>query len=98
MSWRSPQTPWVTHEADFTRPIDAAIAPERWVNASDRYTARFDEGRAPSASTSSTRHGRRAGTSSIVGPAGRSRTMSSVIPYTRGTGYPHAARGVIKRD
>ncbi|MFI9772765.1 hypothetical protein ACIHJG_38900 [Streptomyces sp. NPDC052415] len=44
MSWRSPQRPWVTHEADFTPPIDAAIAPERWVNASDWYTARFDVG------------------------------------------------------
>ncbi|MFD3656492.1 hypothetical protein [Streptomyces sp. NPDC058620] len=43
MSWRSPQTPWVTHRADFTPPIGAAIEPERWSNSSLRYTARFDE-------------------------------------------------------
>ncbi|MFH8257785.1 hypothetical protein [Streptomyces roseolus] len=44
MSWRSSQKPWVTHEADFAPPLDAAIEPERWNNVSPRYTARFDPG------------------------------------------------------
>ncbi|MET9438798.1 hypothetical protein [Streptomyces sp. NPDC006551] len=43
MAWRSPRTPWVTHEAGFTPPIDAAIEPENWRNAVPQYTARFDE-------------------------------------------------------
>jgi hypothetical protein len=43
MAWRSPQRPWVTHAAEFDRPIDAGIAPQRWHEASDQYTARFDE-------------------------------------------------------
>ncbi|MFE4304860.1 hypothetical protein ACFRR6_02090 [Streptomyces sp. NPDC056891] len=43
MSWRSPQTPWATHAAEFDQPIDAAIAPEYWGEASAQYTARFDE-------------------------------------------------------
>ncbi|MFF8617164.1 hypothetical protein [Streptomyces sp. NPDC015350] len=43
MAWRSPETPWVTHAADFEPPIDAAIAPEYWHSASAQYTARFDE-------------------------------------------------------
>ncbi|WP_225636740.1 hypothetical protein [Streptomyces solaniscabiei] len=44
MAWRSPHTPWVTHEAAFSSPIDAAIEPERWYGASAQYTARFDAG------------------------------------------------------
>ncbi|MFE2850222.1 hypothetical protein ACFXJO_03715 [Streptomyces lavendulae] len=43
MAWRAPQTPWVTHAAEFDRPIDAAIAPEYWHSASEQYLARFDE-------------------------------------------------------
>ncbi|MET9109587.1 GNAT family N-acetyltransferase [Streptomyces zhihengii] len=43
VAWRAPQTPWVTHAAEFDRPIDAAIAPEYWRDASEQYTARFDE-------------------------------------------------------
>ncbi|MGZ2361505.1 hypothetical protein LRE75_33310 [Streptomyces sp. 372A] len=44
LSWRSPQRPWITHEADFAPPLDASIEPERWNNASPRYTARFASG------------------------------------------------------
>ncbi|WP_327411192.1 hypothetical protein OG458_42415 (plasmid) [Streptomyces sp. NBC_01281] len=43
LSWRSPQTPWVTHETGFAPPLDAAIAPERSHLAGERYTSRFDE-------------------------------------------------------
>ncbi|WP_327391524.1 hypothetical protein OG728_39320 (plasmid) [Streptomyces microflavus] len=43
MSWRSPQTPWATHTAEFDQPIDAAIAPKIWADASAQYKARFDE-------------------------------------------------------
>ncbi|EGE39502.1 hypothetical protein GTY83_00425 [Streptomyces sp. SID4928] len=43
MSWRSPRTPWATHFAGFDRPIDAAIAPAAWQDASEQYTARYDE-------------------------------------------------------
>ncbi|MFE8940963.1 hypothetical protein ACFYNX_26200 [Streptomyces sp. NPDC007872] len=42
MAWRAPQTPWVTHTAEFDRPIDAAIAPKHWYDASEQYRARFD--------------------------------------------------------
>jgi hypothetical protein len=42
MSWRAPHQPWVTHEAGFTPPLDAAIAPERVREASARYAARYD--------------------------------------------------------
>ncbi|MFD7861620.1 hypothetical protein [Streptomyces sp. NPDC059783] len=43
MAWRSPRTPWLTHSAEFGRPIDAAIAPEYWHDASEQYRARFNE-------------------------------------------------------
>ena len=44
MSWRSPETPWTTHEAAFTPPIDAAVAPKDSHNTSPQYAARYDLG------------------------------------------------------
>ncbi|WP_143674981.1 hypothetical protein [Streptomyces sp. ScaeMP-e48] len=43
MAWRSPQTPWAMHSAEFDRPVNAAIAPAYWQDASEQYTARYDE-------------------------------------------------------
>ncbi|MGW4027276.1 hypothetical protein, partial [Streptomyces sp. NPDC005009] len=43
MSWRFPRTPWVTLEAGFTPPIDAALEPALRFSAGVRSTARYDE-------------------------------------------------------
>ncbi|WP_405787209.1 hypothetical protein OG753_04115 [Streptomyces sp. NBC_00029] len=42
MSWRSPGRPWTTHEAGFSLPIDAAVAPREARNTSPQYAARYD--------------------------------------------------------
>jgi hypothetical protein len=44
LSWRSPERPWTTHEADFSPPIDAAVAPRNSRNTSPQYAARYDLG------------------------------------------------------
>lgn len=44
LSWRSPEKPWTTHEAAFTPPIDAAVAPSDSRNTSRQYAARYGLG------------------------------------------------------
>ncbi|MGW0933182.1 hypothetical protein [Streptomyces sp. NPDC002644] len=43
MAWRTPHTRCVTHAAELDRPIDAAVAPGFWHDASEQYAARFDD-------------------------------------------------------
>ncbi|GAA2639352.1 hypothetical protein GCM10010425_49240 [Streptomyces spororaveus] len=44
MAWRSPGMPWTTHEAGFSPPIDAAVAPRDSRKTSPQYAERYDLG------------------------------------------------------
>ncbi|WP_331726136.1 GNAT family N-acetyltransferase [Streptomyces sp. NBC_00470] len=44
LSWRAPETPWITHTAEFARPLDVAIKPFRPDTVNPGYRARYGPG------------------------------------------------------
>ncbi|WP_424216066.1 hypothetical protein ACN20G_28380 (plasmid) [Streptomyces sp. BI20] len=43
LSWQAPDTPWHTHRAGFTPPVEAAVAPADRRHTAPGYAARYDE-------------------------------------------------------